>query len=245
MCWNWQVSLITFIIVTTISYKLYKRNLKYDRFLAIFILSYGTMQLVEFFIWIAITNNIPILNKIASLIGSIVLFSHPLAIVVGLYFDKSNKDNKLISKSNFRNLILICLTIILFNLYQIITTKKHKFLTYVHDTVKHLVWDFPHSNYMTLVLTSAALIVYILIYFNSKPTFYMIIIYYFVGIVISSKFFVENIFSFKYGLAGKYFGSYWCWVVAFFSIILYFINKKINNKINNKKDKLSVNNITI
>ena len=47
MCWNKEVSIFTFTVICLVSYKLWSRNIKNDKVLALFIMSYGSMQLFE------------------------------------------------------------------------------------------------------------------------------------------------------------------------------------------------------
>jgi len=60
MCWNWQVSIASFLLICSVSHSFYKRNSFYernnlnDRILAFFILSYGSIQLFETFMWIGL-----------------------------------------------------------------------------------------------------------------------------------------------------------------------------------------------
>ena len=57
MCWNKEVSFSSFLLISVISYGLYIRNLPNDRMMAIFIMVYGSMQLIETIIWIGLDYN--------------------------------------------------------------------------------------------------------------------------------------------------------------------------------------------
>ena len=92
MCWNKEVSLGSFILISVVSYFLYKRNLPNDRLMSIFIMAYGSMQLFETIIWVGIEFNKPIINKIGTMLASLLLYFHPLALLIGFKYDKLYKD---------------------------------------------------------------------------------------------------------------------------------------------------------
>ena len=223
MCWNKEVSLFTFIVICFVSYKLYKRNLENDRLLSFFIISYGSMQFFEFLIWLGIDTNIKFLNIIGSILACLLLYMHPLAIMTGMYNDKLYTKYK--NNFYFYTLFLISFIFVLFGIYNIIfnINKKNKIYNFVSypDTIsKHLVWDFPSHYFIVLIIS---LLISIFIFMENKVFWLSVILYYFIPVIII--YYTINVN--KINITKNYNGSYWCWYVAIFSFILYFLNPKI------------------
>ncbi len=225
MCWNKEVSLFSFVIICVVSYALYKRDLKNDKFLTFFIMSYGSMQLFEFLIWLGIDTNKIYLNKIGSILASILLYLHPLAIIIGMSLDKAYK--KYTNNPYYKILFLASVILVLFGIYNIIfhmnkKNKTYKFLSYPDKISKHLVWDFPDHYHYVIVLS---LLISIFIFLENKLFWLVIFVYYFAPwVLIKLNMTVDKINKTK-----NYNGSYWCWYVAAFSFILYFMNSKLQN----------------
>ena len=223
MCWNKEVSLLTFILVSNVSYKLFERNLKNDRLLAFFIISYGSMQFFEFLIWLGIDRKLKYLNKIGSILAAILLYSHPLAIMIGMNYDKLYAKYK---NNNFYNILFASSFIfVLFGIYNIVfhINKKNKiynFLSYPDKINNHLVWDFP-DHYSIVIIISLLISIFILK--ENKKFWIAILLYYFLPaflVYFTNKVSIKN-------KNKNYNGSYWCWYVAIFSFLLYNINPKI------------------
>jgi hypothetical protein len=91
MCWNKEVSFITFIIALMGAYYLYKRNGPNDRYIAIFGATIAMIQLAEFFMWI--DQSCGNINMYASMFAIFILAIEPLiSMVCGIYLtDASNK----------------------------------------------------------------------------------------------------------------------------------------------------------
>ena len=89
MCWNWQVSLGSFIFISLVAKKLYERNQIYDRFTAIVFFAGGFMQLLEFGMWKSINNKF--INRLMCIIAAFVILLHPIAIYFGIKKDKLDK----------------------------------------------------------------------------------------------------------------------------------------------------------
>ena len=87
MCWNKEVSFGSFIIISLVCIMLFKRNLPNDRLMAIFILAYGSMQLAETIIWVGIEYNNPLINKIGTVLATLLLYLHPLGLILGIRYD--------------------------------------------------------------------------------------------------------------------------------------------------------------
>ncbi len=91
MCWNKQVSFITFIAAICGVYYLWKRNGQNDRWMAVFAGTIAMIQLAEYFMWS--DPKCGKVNAYASAFALLVLAAEPLMNMVGgLYFERtSNK----------------------------------------------------------------------------------------------------------------------------------------------------------
>ena len=83
MCYNKETSLAAFISSFIVSGLLFSRNKPNDKFMAFFILTISSMQLVEFFIWKNINNKE--LNKFYTRIAHILAKLHPICALFVLY----------------------------------------------------------------------------------------------------------------------------------------------------------------
>ena len=214
MCWNKEVSFGSFIIISLVSGLLYKRNLPNDRLMAIFIMSYGTMQLFETIIWLGIDYNNVTLKKIGAFLANLLLFFHPLAIMIGLKYDK-------LYKINFKNNIFWIIALMIFVISALIAlyiliTKKNKFIPYKSGNSDHLVWNFPHYHYVIVVLFGLA-IAYKYLYPKNKIFTILIVLFYIIPWLYTTLLFKDI----------TVLGSYWCWIVAFFSFLIYVVNPLI------------------
>jgi len=225
MCWNKESSLIAFITISIVSYKLFQRNLKNDRLLALFIATYGAIQLWEFLIWISIDLKLEWLNKIGSILCCLFLYLQPLALITGMHYDKSYTKYK---KDYFYNMLFVAsLTFVLFGIYNMIShlnknKKKYNFTSYPDDLNGHLAWDFQDHYYHGMII-SFLISIYV---FKQNKFFWLAgILYYIIPAIymyLTTKVSIHN----KDKNTG---GSYWCWYVAMFSFILYFLNPSLQN----------------
>ncbi len=239
MCWNWQVSLFSFGVILAVSYNLVERNLQNDRLLAFFIMSYGTMQLFETFMWWGQKRDYSFINYIGSIMACMLLYLHPLSILLGMWYDvlyttviKSTEYLALFVASCGIFIYGILRTLSLVFLYK---SPEYKFISYPDKQTGHLIWDFP-NNY-NIVLAIALLITFFLI-FPLNPVFALTLIaYYFIPVLLlrllySNTYKMSDVLLFITGnmrekddvRQNAHFGSYWCWIVAFFSFFLYFLN---------------------
>lgn len=92
MCWNKEVSIITFLIASVGIIYLYQRNGPNDRWIALFAGVIALIQLAEYFMWS--DQSCGETNRIASIFAMLVLILEPIANVAGgLWFsDNSNKQ---------------------------------------------------------------------------------------------------------------------------------------------------------
>ncbi len=239
MCWNAQVSIFSFFIILGVSYGLYQRNLYNDRLLALFIISYGSMQLFETFMWLGQSKKWQIINIIGSIFACILLYFHPLAIMIGIKLDRLYTD--IIDTFKYKILFAISILFLLFGLYKTIYelffTKKniYNFLSYPDKKTGHLIWTF-HSKYNYVILLSIIITIFIILPMNKLIFILVLIIYYFIPII---YIYIEDgnnfgsmikIITTELENNDKYNGSYWCWIVAFFSFIMYLANPYLQPK---------------
>ena len=90
MCWNKEVSIITYITVMVMVIILFKRNSGPDRHIALFSGIFVTIQLLEFFIWLSIENNNRTLNDYMTRLVLIFLWAQPLANTFMAYKGATN-----------------------------------------------------------------------------------------------------------------------------------------------------------
>lgn len=197
MCWNWQVSLGTwFVGLLTALYLFHRRN-KYDLTIGSLILIYSSMQLWEALMWF--DQKCGKLNRIANYMAYLALWSHTLAIGVGLYLENITKIPLYIG------LVFMGIAIIYFFFIKWKCSKPGK------GGCGHLVWGFPHKYY---VLVFSVCIILCFLYI--KPLWK--------ACIISGIFILSFLLSFLYAKNAT--GSFWCWVAATFAPIFILINKK-------------------
>ena len=172
--------------------------------------------------WIGIDYNLDIINKIGSILACLLLYLHPLAIILGMKYDKLYKKYK----DNFYYKVLFGVSIIfaLFGIYNIVnymylnkSKSPYNFLSYPDTKNCHLVWDFPDHYILVLVI---AILISIFVFRENKIFWCIIMLYYFLPAIYVHS---TNKVSIK-NKEKNYNGSYWCWFVAIFSFLLYFGN---------------------
>jgi len=239
MCWNAQVSIFSFFIILGVSYGLYTRDLYNDRLLAMFIISYGAMQLFETFMWLGQSKKWQILNIIGSVLACLLLYFHPLALMIGIKLDRLYQS--IIETASYKILFALSGLFMLYGVYQIIYqlffNKNHiyNFVAYPDKKTGHLIWNF-QSKYNYAILLAIIITIFIIAPLN-KPIFILtLFIYYFIPIL---YIFIEDGNNFNRAIKiitsniennDKYYGSYWCWVSAFFSFIMYLVNPYLQPK---------------
>ena len=220
MCWNKEVSISSFIIISLLCYKLYIRNLPNDRMLAVFIMTYGSMQLFETIIWTGIDFKIPALNYVGSFLASIVLFTHALGLIYGMEIDKSYQKSK--NTQKFKKRKIVALSIFIFGVTYILYNILNKNYPYSLVIKDSLHWNF--DKYYAIVFL-VCVYVSTMIYQKNKHFWAFLISYFTIPVMIMLY-------------LNKFTGSYWCWYVAFFAFLLYLINpwlQKFNTKLDNSK----------
>jgi hypothetical protein len=219
MCWNWKVSLGSFVVISLISYSLFMRNLNNDRLLSIYLLSYGSMQLFETFIWLGQDKKYIDLNKIGSIFASALLYCHPLAFIIGMWYDKKYKAIK--SGDPFKLFLIIGILWVVYGLYKIASAYKNKsysFLSHPDPKSGHLVWEFP-DNYRITMIIILCISLYFIIPFQIIFSLMLGLYFMLPILLLHLNMNVDDKNKLK-----NYRGSYWCWYVAIFSFLFYAVN---------------------
>ena len=219
MCWNWKVSIVTFALISIVSYKLFTRGHVNDKFLAVWIYSYGFMQLFETFQWLGQTPNYEYLNIFGSFCAALLLYFHPLAVMIGMSVDSAYKS--VINTNVFKLLLAASVFMAIFGIHRVSTAyinKTHTFISKPDTISKHMVWEFPTDYISTMVIILVTGVIFIAPKFLFL--FVILLIYYLLPIlVILLTMTVDEKNRLK-----NYAGSYWCWYVAMFSFLFLFLN---------------------
>jgi hypothetical protein len=209
MCFNYKVSLFTFIIGTVFSILLFKYgNKKYkleNKVSGIFLIFISLIQFMDFLFWIDIKNEYGI-NKITTIIGPFLNICKPiiLFLIKYLYY----KPN-LFTFNNF-NLPVVCLNFIYLIYFIIIYNNflsNEKLITGTENN--HLKWTWiKYSNTYFYLILFAINIFYL---FNFKYALTLFIITYFF-LFISAKYFYYNA------------GELWCFFGSFIPLIMFYLS---------------------
>jgi len=194
MCWSFEASIVTWIIGLVTSIYLIHRKRKNDVIMGILILVYSSMQLFEALMWY--DQNCGKLNIIGTELAYFVLWSHVMAVAIGLYIEYKVKLPLVIGS--------------LFLLAAFILIPK-KFECSVKGENRHLRWGFNPDFYMAVFPVVVGLCLYYV-----KP-FKM-------SLIISSLFIVTFIMSYIYSSKYGTTGSFWCWVCAAFCFVFIAVN---------------------
>jgi len=213
MCWNWQVSLLTWIVGTGSGAYMIKRGNPDDLTLGLLIMCYSTMQLWEAFMWWNQSEKGRKVNILFTILAYFTLWSHTLAIGIGLYYEK-----RVVLP------LIIGLMFMIVSLIESFTidwkpslpaSEQSGAVCSSHNNIfnpcRHLVWGFPHRFYTyTFAVCIALCLVYI------KPLSK--------GLIVSGLFVSSFIGSLLYAKGAT--GSYWCFSAAFFSFLFVYINRR-------------------
>ena len=219
MCWNKEVSLGSFIIISLVCIMLFNRNLPNDRVMAIFIMTYGSMQLAETIIWVGLEYNKPIINKIGTVLATLLLYLFPLGLLLGIKYDNfyNNIKKNIVYKVFCGIGILLFVIGIINTLYR--GLNKHKYLSYVTQQSPHLVWDIPKYLEHQYIIGFILIIIVLFYIVFPKNKIFALLIMAFLSITC-----IYSIIMSPEGIKRVIFRSYWCWIVAILSFLIYFTN---------------------
>lgn len=203
MCWNQYVSLNTFVfsafalllIIYNNKYSPYKIEELNSVYAYFFLMSFFTMQLIEFFLWRNLNDKE--LNKLFSILGALLLLLQPVASLM------------LLKDIDLRNKLVMLYSIPAFS-YFIYKVTTRDFLTEVTRS-GHLKWDWIHLNRNKQILFIGWLFfLFFSILYNKL----------YLGFTYTVALLLISLYS--YTKEGS-FGSLWCWSIN--SLMLFYAIK--------------------
>lgn len=199
MCWNAEVSLITFLSSASMCGYLWYRNNTNDRSIALWIFAFSLMQLFEFFMWIDMKN-----HTISAKLSLIFILAQPLVLALALVKFGSIQENQYIRWMLYV-FIAIASIKVLYTIYYAFYIDKHNKWLSVKGENCHLIWYYVKNEnnipflcrinwvyYVPLLLTCLCI----------KP----------LSIGMMYALFGVITFNFSRYYYGMEYGSMWCWI---------------------------------
>lgn len=196
MCWSIEVSIVTWIIGLATGIYLLTRRMKNDVVMGLLVLTYSSMQLWESLMWY--DQKCGEINKVGTQLAYFALWSHVLAIGIGLYFEYGAIIPMFIGTGLLA--------------YAYVAKPEVWGCSRPKNGYKNLVWGFDPKFYTAVFSIAIALCLYYIRPLN-------------VSIAISSIFIISFLLSMLYGWKSDATGSFWCWVCAAFCFVFIYINK--------------------
>lgn len=205
MCWNAEVSLITFITSCGMCGYLWYRNLQNDRPISLWILSFALMQLFEVFMWLDIDNKKG-WNNISTKLSLPFVLLQPFVLGLAIWYYKIHYDNKYIKYLLYLLIFISGIRAIFGFIY--IFMNNEKWISKSGPNC-HLIWYFIKNKQPVIIdLNKIYKISLILLTLMIKPLheglFYLL-------------FGVVTIFMSEY-IYGLEMGSMWCWIANLLGI---------------------------
>jgi len=222
MCWNKEISIVTFIVVIVIVIILYNRNLGADRHLAIFSVAVVIIQLLEFFAWLSIEKRKKNMNQLVTRLILITLWSQPLINSYMAYRNVVKEEQPKILKET---ILLGCIGLFsLMFLIALINASKGSFKTKPGSNC-HLIWtrnnkikNFMSNDKYGGLIYLIGLFLPLLFIKPFKKGLSLVIL----GAILLA---IARSMSSK-----KEFGSWWCWIAFVFVVAAYFYKTEIDSK---------------
>ena len=211
MCWNEQVSFLSYIIIVIVVIVILQQNPSPNvRWQSYFLLTVVTIQLLEGFLWISIKNENDKFNAAVTAIVLLALWAQPLV--------NSYLGYKIGSTSSMGHTILYFTTILfavlfLYNLY-IVTFANIDFITETTESC-HLNWQrsdtgtFPGSVGILPAFYIAGLLLPLLLMLPRREG----LIFFTAGLI------TLGLASYRYGQDGS-FSSMWCFLAILYAIAI-------------------------
>lgn len=206
MCWNAEVSLLTFLSSFIGCCYLWYRNSINDRTLALWIFTFSLMQFFEFLMWIDIDGKKG-LNNLATKLSLGFILLQPVVLGLGLLKYGKIINNKLIRIIIYILIAILSVKIIYAFIYAFIDKKQ--WLSIKGENC-HLIWYFINHSTPTITHIDSIYFGSLLVLTLMIHPFNMGLLYSIFGVL---SLFVNRLY---YGLEV---GSMWCWI----SNILVFI----------------------
>ena len=208
MCFNKEVSLVSFSTGTIFSILLYQLNDVSYKILGLFLGYVSLMQLIEFLLWShQICDNY---NKMVSILGMILNYGQPIILTILLLtFYKQSKKNKQ---------YIIGITIIysiIISIYSSQFFKPENLKCTIKEFNPYLLWSWSNMAYADIVSIIFIIVLGLLC---------------FIGIPdrkLASKFIILGSFfliSSSIIYPRHFIGVLWCFYTAFLPMILYFLH---------------------
>lgn len=206
MCWNAEVSLITFITSCSMCGYLWYRNLQNDRPIALWIFTFSLMQFFEVFMWLDIDNKKG-WNNIATKLSLPFILLQPFVLGIAIWYYKIYYNNKYIKYLLY---ILIFITgIKAFIAFIYVLNNKNKWISKPGPNC-HLIWHYIKNVDSTPDIISIKYFgIYDILFFLFMIPFHESIFYILFGII--------TFYSTKY-MYGLEMGSMWCWIANLLGI---------------------------
>lgn len=206
MCFNSQVSLLTFSLGTIFSLALYKLKYpdKQNQAFGIFFIFISLIQFMDFIFWIDLNNTFQ-LNKFMTILGPILNVCQPIILyLIKYYIYKPN----IFKSYDFSVLVLNMLYIMYFISAYIKFIKDGQIITRVVDG--HLSWPWLKYSSPFFYLLMLTINIYYLSDFKYSSIIFLVIGFF---LYISAKYF------------NKHIGELWCFFGSFLPLIFYIIFK--------------------
>ncbi len=201
MCWNLEVSMTTFLFSTTAVMLAYYNNIITLPYL-LFLMSFISMQLIEFFLWINLNNDA--LNKLFSGLGYALILSQPL---FALLSTSTNYPYKQLLVLGYIALVGIILAVVPINLSTEVGANKH------------LQWNWLNIPFYLGIPW--------FLFFFAKFALtgeFGILLYSFITVAVSYYFYRDTKVNRKTGV----WGTMWCWAANGLAFYYYY---KVGDKL--------------
>lgn len=218
MCWNKEISLISFLIITLssislINYGNSKKYKKQNKIVGYYILFVGFMQLIDYLIWIDLKCDKGT-NKIAGYLGPLLNYMQPIILLLLILYNTNNFSITTITEKLIIIILILYFIIILLIYYFYL--KKNKICSFKNNK-NHLSWSWNNEIWNILYFPASLLVIYLLYYYN-----YSIIpaLLGYILLLISIIFFNQNI------------AELWCFfvvIIPLFEIIRQYILNYLKN----------------
>jgi hypothetical protein len=209
MCFNYKVSLFTFLLGTAFSFLLIKYgNKKYTSeniVTGIFLVFISLIQLMDFLFWIDIKNNLGI-NKITTIFGPILNVGQPIILYLIKYV-YYKPDVFVLTNFNLPVALINLLYFVYLILFYYNFISRTKLITTVEDGLLKWPW-IKYSNATFYVILLAINIFYLFDFKYSSVLF--LITYSF--LFLSVKYFYYRV------------GELWCFFGAFIPLLMFLLS---------------------
>lgn len=220
MCYNSSSSIVNYGYVMLLSIILYIYGDNYDKHISLFSAAIIQIQLIEYFMWT--DQKCGIVNKLATIIGRILLFLQPLVILLGAYlFNTMNISNNIM-------LIISGVYIIAWLLMNINYIKNKRYQECSLSKDGHLQWSFMYGKTNIIdeiFVTISNRIIYFVIMLFSWLLFYNTSLGIFFSLLMTALFLIHYIQFPKY----FQWSTLWCFHTSIgftiYAIVRYFDHK--------------------